>query len=429
MVKGSKVEVYLENIKKKNKELNAFFEVNENIKDVKSSGSLSGYVMGVKSNISVNGMEVNCGSKTLEGFKGLFDADVISKLKMEGCGIIGMVNCDEFGCGSTGENCSFGQVKNPLAKDKIPGGSSSGSAVSVAADMCDFALGSDTGGSVRNPASHCGVVGLKPSYGRVSRYGLVDLSMSLESIGILAKNVFDCAKVLGVIAGRSERDATTKDVPVPDYTKNLKSFKNKKIGVIKEVKGLCENKKVYDLVMKSVEEFAKKTNSTVVEVSVKNLDLAVKAYYPIVYTEFFSATRKFDGRKYGKVIEKSCGEEVLTRILGGKEISKAEYEGRYYNKALSVRKIISEEFKKCFESVDVICSPVTPDIAHTIGESKSLESNYASDVFTCPVNLSGDCAGVVNCGNIDGLPVGLQFICPAFKEDALLSSMFAFNEK
>jgi len=429
MVKGSKVEVYLENIKKKNKELNAFFEVNENIKDVKSSGSLSGYVMGVKSNISVNGMEVNCGSKTLEGFKGLFDADVISKLKMEGCGIIGMVNCDEFGCGSTGENCSFGQVKNPLAKDKIPGGSSSGSAVSVAADMCDFALGSDTGGSVRNPASHCGVVGLKPSYGRVSRYGLVDLSMSLESIGILAKNVFDCAKVLGVIAGRSERDATTKDVPVPDYTKNLKSFKNKKIGVIKEVKGLCENKKVYDLVMKSVEEFAKKTNSTIVEVSVKNLDLAVKAYYPIVYTEFFSATRKFDGRKYGKVIEKSCGEEVLTRILGGKEISKAEYEGRYYNKALSVRKIISEEFKKCFESVDVICSPVTPDIAHKIGEKKSLESNYASDIFTCPVNLSGDCAGVVNCGNIDGLPVGLQFICPAFKEDVLLSSMFAFNEK
>ena len=426
---SEKVSKYLKDIEEK-KDLNIFLSLNENVlKDVESAkGELKGTVYGVKSNISVKGLPVNCGSKVLDNYIGSFDADVITKLKEKGSTVLGMVNCDEFASGSTGENSAFGPTKNPVNTSYVTGGSSSGSAACVAADLCDFSLGSDTGGSVRNPASHCGIVGLKPSYGLVSRYGLIDLSMSLEGIGIFSKDVKTCAKVLSVIAGESERDATTSNVKSEDYVSSLTDFKNKKIGVIKEVEKLCTNKEVFKTVMDSINDFAKKNSCEVVEVSIKNLDLAVKAYYPIVYTEFFSGTRKFDGRKYGKKIEDFCGEEVLRRILGGKEISKSEYDGKYYKKALAVKDVISKEFENCFKEVDIICSPVTPDVAKKLGEKTSIEEEYAGDIFTCPVNLSGDCAGVVNCGEVSGLPVGLQFISQKFKESILLSAMNSFEE-
>ncbi|MAG16094.1 Asp-tRNA(Asn)/Glu-tRNA(Gln) amidotransferase GatCAB subunit A [Candidatus Woesearchaeota archaeon] len=431
---------FLQVIKAKNKDVNAILNVNENaLKEAaavdkkikqKKAGKLAGLAISVKSCISVLDLPLTCASRTLENYSGTFDADVIKKIKEEDGIIIGMANMDEFSCGASGESSVFGPTDNPAAPGRIPGGSSSGSAASVAAGMCDLSLGEDTGGSIRNPASHCGVVGIKPSYGRVSRFGSVDLAMSLDQIGPISNDVYGSALMMEVISGKSKYDATTFDKPVSSYTAIIKKkLKNLKIGLGSDFERLCSDKRIYDKIKDAATSMAATTKSKMINVNLKYIHLAIQTYYPLVYVEFFSGTRKFDGRAYGKKIEEYCGEEVLRRILGGKEISKSEYEGKYYRKALAISKFIKKDFEKAFEKVDVIIAPTTPMLPHKIGgrisEPKIM---YAYDAFTIPANLAGICAGVVSCGKIDNIPVGLQIMAPAFKEDLLLQAMKAVED-
>ncbi len=308
------IENFLKMIKE-NKEINAFIYVNKDAlkqaevvdKKIKhgKAGRLAGLAIAVKSNINVVDMPITCASKTLENYYGVFDSDVIKKIKQEDGIIIGMTNMDEFAAGMSGESSCFGPTINPACPERVPGGSSSGSAAAVAAGMCDIALGSDTGGSIRNPASNCGIVGVKPSYGRVSRYGLIDLSMSFDQIGPLCKDVYGCALMLEIIAGKSDYDSISYDKPVENYT-NFKKTDKLKIGISPDFEKLCKDKRIYTLIKNCAEKLAKETNSKIKKINLKYVDLAVQTYYPIVYVEFFSGTRKFDGRKYGRKIEDSC---------------------------------------------------------------------------------------------------------------------------
>ena len=385
------------------------------IKKGEKAGRLAGLGIIVKSNICVEGVECNCASKTLEGWIASYDATVISKIKKEDGIILGMANMDEFACGGSGETSAFGPTKNPVKTDLIPGGTSSGSAASVAAGFCDLALGSDTGGSIRNPASHCGVVGVKPSYGFVSRYGLVDMAMSFDQIGTMGNDVESSSLLLDVIKGKDIRD------PISYDRENIKleSFKNKKItiGVIKplakpDIQKLIDNK---------INETINKFSWSKKQIEIKYIDVAVQTYYPIVYTEVYSGTRKFDGRRFGRKIEDVAGPELLRRIFGGAEISRAEYEGRYYKKALQVKELIKEEFEKAFKTVDCIIVPTCPGLPWKIGESMNLEEVYAYDALTIPANLAEICAISIPAGKINGIPVGLQIFCGKGQESKMLS--------
>ncbi|MEM4259297.1 MAG: amidase family protein [Candidatus Pacearchaeota archaeon] len=426
---GDKVERYLEKIKKENPKLNIFLHLNENsveearkIDSKPKKGRLYGYVFGIKSNINVKGMICNCASKTLQNYIAPYNASVIEKIKSEDGIIIGMLNMDEFACGSSGESSAFGACQNPVVPSKIPGGSSSGSAAAVAAGFCDVALGSDTGGSIRNPASFCGVVGVKPSYGMVSRYGLIDLSMSLDQIGPVAKNVDNAALVLDVIKGKDERDTTTfESNPI-----KLGKVGKIKVGVLK-IKGV--DKKIQELIDKRISEICEKERWSMKNVEIKHIDLAVQTYYPLVYSEFFSATRRFDGRKYGHKIEENCGEEVLRRILGGSEITKAEFAERYYQKALGVKEVIKEEFEKVFKDVDCVVLPTVPGMPWGIGEGKKMkpEEIYAYDALTIPANLAEICAVSVPAGRIANVPVGLQVMCAKGEDAKMLSIAKCFE--
>ncbi|MFA5174114.1 MAG: amidase family protein [Candidatus Pacearchaeota archaeon] len=412
------IKEYLDKIRKS--DLNAVLHINENaieqahaidkkIKNKEKTGKLAGLGFIVKSNINVLGLICNCASKTLENYKATFNASVIEKLIAEDAIVLGMANMDEFACGSSGESSAFGACKNP-ACDRIPGGSSSGSAASVAGDLCDFALGSDTGGSIRNPASHCNIVGMKPSYGAVSRYGLVDLSMSLDQIGPLAKSVEDCELIFNIIKGRDERDSVSR---------NFSSEKMKntiKIGIPK----INANKEIWDLILQRVKLICDKNKWKFEDVELKHIDLGIQTYYPINYVEFFSGTRKFDGRRYGKKIEESCGEEVLRRILGGSEICKAEFAGRYYRKALAVKKIIMSEFEKAFAKYDCLIMPVVPRLPHKLGEKISFEDMYNYDGLSVLANIAEIPAISIPAGKIDNIPVGMQILCKLGNDNLML---------
>jgi aspartyl-tRNA(Asn)/glutamyl-tRNA(Gln) amidotransferase subunit A len=417
---------FLEKIEKENNDLNIVLHVNtdainnaneidEKIKKG-TAGKLAGLGVLIKSNINVKGLIANCGSKTLENYKSTYNATVIKKLKEADAIILGMVNQDEFACGSSGESSAFGACKNPAAMNRIPGGSSSGSAASVAANFCDFSLGSDTGGSIRNPASHCGVVGYKPSYGAVSRYGLIDLSMSLDQIGPLAKSVEDSQIIFNVIKGIDSRDVTTsKRVDFSNEKNNVKTDKIK-IGIPK----ILADKDILDLVNKKIKEVCMKNGWKNEEIKIEHIDLGIQTYYPINYVEFFSGTRRFDGRKYGLKIEESCGEEVLRRILGGREISRAEYAGKYYRKALIAKKIIEKEFALAFKKVDVIVMPTVPKLPHEVGEKISLEDMYNYDVLTVLANIAQIPAISVPLGKIENIPTGIQIMAGNGNDDLLL---------
>ena len=411
---------------KKGKKINAFLQLNPNavaeakeIDSKKKKGNLAGKIIAVKSNINVLGLKISCASRTLENYHGTYDADVIKKIKDEDGLIIGMANMDEFASGSSGETSVFGPTRNPKSTSLIPGGSSSGSAVAVSAGMCDLALGSDTGGSIRNPASHCGVVGMKPTYGSVSRYGLIDLSMSLDQIGPLAKNVKDCALLFSIIKGKTQNDGTTIDHGKFDINSIEKTPKNVTIGLMDlEIK----DKRIQNIINDRINLAAKKYNWKIKKISPKYIDLAVETYYPLVYVEFFSGTRRFDGRRYGFKIENVSGSEVLRRILGGSEISKAEFHGRYYRKALQVKSLVEKEFEKIFNGsgrVDCIISPTVPRLPHKIGEKISVEDMYGYDALTIPANLAGNCAISIPSGEIQGVPVGMQIMCDKFQEQKM----------
>lgn len=424
-----KARKYLDKIKEENGKINAILHVNENVlveakklDEKKEKGRLFGYVFVVKSNINIKGMITNCASKVLEDYIAPYDATVVEKIKKEDGLIIGMANMDEFALGSSGENSAFGVTQNPSAMGYVTGGTSSGSAAAVAAGFCDVALGSDTGGSCRNPASHCGVVGIKPSYGLVSRYGLIDSAMSFDQIGPIAKNVDDIALVLDVIKGKDEKDTTTFESEKIE----LKKIDKFKIGVLK-IKGV--DKDIQKLIDNKVEKIRKKYNLGVDEIEIEHIDLAVETYYPIQYSEFYSGTRRFDGRRYGKKIEEACGEEVLRRILGGSEITKAEFTGQYYEKALKVKELIKKEFEKAFEKVHCIISPTCPGLPWKIGEGKKMKTEeiYAYDVLTAPANLAEICAISIPAGKLSNIPVGMQIMCAKGEESKMLSIAKMFD--
>lgn len=426
---SQKLKAYLEKIKKEDKKINSFLELRnekELLQEAKlidekisngAAGKLAGQIVAVKANINVKGLTISCASKTLENYKGTYDASVIEQIKAEDGLIIGITNMDEFASGSSGETSAFGPTQNPAALGFIPGGSSSGSAAAVSAEFCDLALGSDTGGSIRQPSSHCNVVGIKPTYSSVSRYGLIDLSMSLDQIGPLAKNVLDAGLLLSVIYGKDERDSISSS-GVNISLKNIDKIPKKlKIGILDFE---SKDKRIDELIESKIKFAAKKYGWEIMKIKVSNLDLAVATYYPLVYVEFFSGTRKFDGRRYGKKIEDSCGPEVLRRILGGAEITKAEHGGRYYHKSLISKEFFSKELAKAFSKVDCIISPVTPKLPHKIGESISVEDMYAYDALTIPYNLYGNCALSLPVGKIEEAPVGMQIACDRFNDELML---------
>jgi aspartyl-tRNA(Asn)/glutamyl-tRNA(Gln) amidotransferase subunit A len=401
---------FFSKIKQENPKINAVLSINDEAiaqakevdKKIKQgkAGKLAGLGFIVKSNMNVLGLTANCASKTLENYKCTYNATVINKLLAEDAIVLGMANMDEFASGSSGETSAFGVCKNPRALDRIPGGSSSGSAASVAAGFCDFSLGSDTGGSIRNPASHCGIVGLKPSYGSVSRYGLIDLSMSLDQIGPLGNSAEDCEIVYNIIKGKDRNDGTSRNFSSPEKKKTVR------IGIPK----IKADKEVWEIVRKKIKSVSDKFDWKAEDIELGYIDLGIQTYYPIVYVEFFSGTRKFDGRKYGLKIEDSCSEEVLRRILGGREITKAEFAGMYYRRALKAKRIMENEFAKAFKKFDVLIMPAVPKLPHRLGDSISVEDMYNYDSLTVLANIAEIPGISLPAGDIDGIPVGLQIL-------------------
>jgi len=421
-------------IKQKDKKINSFITFDESrvSEEGTKQGKLSGVTFSIKSNINVRGLLTSAASKTLENYIAPYDATVVKRLKQNGALILGMANMDEFACGSSGETSFYGPTENPRAAGYITGGSSSGSAASVAAGLVDASLGSDTGGSIRNPASHCGVVCFKPTYGVVSRYGLVDLAMSLDQIGPIARDVRSAAKVMDVISGHDLRDATSLNLKENFYnfSGNLKSdIKNLKIGYAEEFDRLILDPGIKSIIHKSLDKLESE-GAQIVRVKLPNLAIALPTYYLNVYVEFFSGTRKYDGRRYGHKIEDVCGEEVLRRIMLGSYISQKEYSGKYYRRALMARSLIRRELGCALKEVDVLAGPVVPKLPHKIGAKESHDPKlmYAYDVFTVPVNLAGLPAGVVPAGEVGGIPTGLQVIGDVLKDQTVLNVMRGFEK-
>lgn len=435
---------YINIINEKNESINAFIEVNEEIAMKKAeeiderisnneeTGSLAGLVFGIKANINVEDFTISAASKTLESYLGSYDASVIEKIKEEDGIIIGITNMDEFAAGSSTETSFYGVCNNPAAIGKIPGGSSGGSAASIAANMCDIALGSDTGGSIRNPASHCGVIGFKPTYGLVSRQGLLDLSMSLDQIGPFANDTSGIALALDVIAGYDESECTTLKGDLPNFSEIVKNAKNSdkplndmKIAIVKEFKDVTDDK-INKVIDESIETL-KSLGAEVIDLSFNYIDLCLPTYYLINYVEFFSATRKYDGRKYGYKIEEVCGEEVLRRIEMGSYISQQEFSGKYYKKALQARSLIRNEINNLLEDVDLIVGPTVPKLPHNIGDNLTPMEMYAYDVLTVIANLAGIPAGSIKAGEVDGIPVGLQLQAKPQEDEKIIKVMSAFE--
>jgi aspartyl-tRNA(Asn)/glutamyl-tRNA(Gln) amidotransferase subunit A len=430
---------YFDQIKKNNKEINAIVDLDEenalktarevDKKKKSDRGRLAGLAVAVKSNINVSGLRASCASFTLKDYVSGYDATVIERLKREDAIIIGTTNMDEFACGSSGETSCFGHTGNPAAVGRIPGGSSSGSAAAVAANFCDASLGSDTGGSIRNPASHCGVFALKPTYGRVSRYGLIDLAMSLDQIGPIANNTLTLAAMMDVISGSDPKDATTLNGGKVGYGEALKSdIKGLKVGVAKEFEELTEPR-IMEVIKKNV-DLLEELGAEVIKVELPHLAKALPTYYLTVFVEFFSATRKFDGRRYGKKIEDVCGREVLRRIEIGRYISQKEYSGRYYKKALQFRSLIKKELLEALKNVDLIAGPTVPKLPHKLGETiEDPLVMYAYDMLTVPANLAGIPAGVSPAGRVDGIPVGLQIQGKPLAEQTILNTLKALENR
>lgn len=431
---------YLLRIGQENKKLNAYLSVfDKPITNYQSpvTGPLAGNPTAIKDNILIDGTIATAGSKMLENYVSTYDAAVITKLKAAGAGFLGKTNMDEFAMGSSTENSAFGPTKNPHDTERVPGGSSGGSAAAVAADLCVFALGSDTGGSIRQPASLCGVVGLKPTYGRVSRHGVIALASSLDQIGPFTKNVYDSAAVLNVIAGKDKFDSTTVDINVPDFTEGLdKPVEGLKVGVPREYfsGGLSSE------VRQQVEGGLKKLESLgcrLVDISLPNSEYALAVYYIVLPCEASSNLARFDGIRYGHsskqaktlldVYEESraegFGSEPKRRIMLGTYALSSGYYDAYYLKAQKVRALIKMDFDDAFAKVDVIVGPAAPTTAFKIGEKSSDPlAMYLSDIYTVPVNLAGLPGISIPCGNgaESGLPVGFQIIGRSFDEETVL---------
>jgi len=408
------------------------------------TGTLLGMPLAYKDVLATKGVETTCASKILEGYKPPYTAKAVRKLEDAGAVMLGKLNMDEFAMGSSTENSAFQTTRNPWDTDRVPGGSSGGSAAAVAARMTSGALGTDTGGSIRQPASLCGVVGLKPSYGRVSRFGLVAFGSSLDQIGPLTYTVEDAAIMLGHIAGYDPRDSTSLNVPVPDYTAALKQdLKDIKVGLPKEYfSGEGIQPDVQAAVQAAIDQM-KDLGAEVVEVSLPHTEYAIPVYYLVATAEASANLARFEGVRYGPREEgkemwdmyydtrgHKFGPEVKRRIMLGTYALSAGYYDAYYGKAQKVRTLIKRDFEQAFEQVDVIASPVSPTTAFKLGEKTDdpLEM-YLSDVFTIAVNLAGIPGMSVPAGFDDaGLPVGLQILGSHLGEEAVIHAAYAYEQ-
>ncbi len=404
-------------------------------------GPLFGLPIGVKDNIVTEGLETTCASKILEGFNPIYDATVVQKLRDAGMITVGKVNMDEFAMGSANENSSIKPVHNPWNFNHVPGGSSGGSAAAVAAGEVPFTLGSDTGGSIRQPAAFCGVVGMKPTYGRVSRYGLVAFASSLDQIGPITRNVRDNALLLEAISGVDANDSTSANVEVPDFAAQLTGdIKGLKVAVPKEYLGEGVSAGVKAQVQAAIDKL-KELGATVDEVSLPHSKYALAAYYILSSSEASSNLSRFDGIRYGFRAEadnledlylqtraQGFGDEVKRRImLGTYSLSAGTYDA-YYKKAQQVRTLIKQDFDEVFKSYDVIVGPTTPTTAFKLGENiEDPMTVYANDILTVPINLAGVPAISIPCGFDGDLPVGLQIIGNYFEEGTVYRVADAFE--
>lgn len=406
---------------------------------------LAGVPIVVKDNINVKGTKTTCSSKFLENYISVYDATVIQKLKQQYAIIIAKANMDEFAMGSSNENSAFGPVLNPVDNSRVPGGSSGGSACSVGAYECYGALGTDTGGSIREPASFCGVVGLKPTYGRVSRYGVVAFASSLDQVGPLTRTVKDNAIMLSAIAGYDPNETTSAKVDVPNYLLQIKdSIKGIKIGIAKEFFALGMDAEVESAVKNAI-EFYKQNGAEIVDVSLKDIDLALSAYYIISSAEATSNLDRFDGIRYGvrakdykdlvdlyyKSRTEGFGKEVKRRIMLGNFVLSSGYYDAYYKKAKKVQQLIKDSFDEAFKKCDVLLAPTSPTVAFKLGEKTNDHIKmYLSDVYTVPVNIVGSPAISFPCAkNSEGLPIGLQLIGKKFDEATLYTLANYFEQK
>ena len=448
---------YVERIKEKEPQVDAFLTIltdeaikqSEEIQKKKDDGEikreLAGIPIGIKDNICTKGIKTTCASKILENFVSPYDATVMEKINAENLINLGKLNMDEFAMGTSTENSAFKITKNPWDLSKVPGGSSGGSAAAVAANMVPWALGSDTGGSIRQPASLCGVVGLKPTYGLVSRYGLVAYASSLDQIGVITKDVRDSAMLLGLIAGHDEKDSTSVNMPKKDYVKALTgNIKGLKIGVPKEFYGEGIDEEVKEALYKTLEKY-NKLGAEIEEFSLDIAKYSLAAYYIIACAEASSNLGRFDGIRYTyrsqnatsleDIFKKSrsegFGDEVKRRIILGTYVLSSGYYDAYYKKAQKVRTMVMNEFNKGFEKYDVILTPTSPTTAFGIGEkTQNPLEMYLADICTVSINVAG-LPGISIPVGLDskGLPIGMQIIGKKFDEETILNTAYALEKE
>ena len=450
------VKTVFEQIEKQDSEVHAYLdtykeeaykraeEVQKGIEDGTYTSPLAGVPIAIKDNICINGKKTTCASKILENFVPQYNAEVIDRLEKAGLVIIGKTNMDEFAMGSTTETSHYGATKNPWNTKHVPGGSSGGSAAAVAADECSFALGSDTGGSIRQPSSYCGVTGMKPTYGTVSRYGLIAYGSSLDQIGPIAKDVTDCAAILETIASYDPKDSTSIRRDDYDFTSALvDDVKGMKIGIPKDylIEGL--NPEVKAAIMNAAHKLEEK-GAVVEEFDLSLVEYAIPAYYVIACAEASSNLARFDGVKYGyrtpeynelhemykKTRSEGFGPEVKRRIMLGSFVLSSGYYDAYYVKALKAKALIKQAYDKAFEKYDIILGPVAPTTALKMGESLSDPIKmYLGDVYTVPVNLAGLPGISLPCGtDKDGMPIGVQMVGNAFEEKTIIRAAYAFEK-
>lgn len=447
---------YVDRIRDKEKDVEAFVTVTEedalnkakDIEEKVNSGeiktNLAGIPIGIKDNICIKGVKTTCSSKMLENFVAPYNATVIEKINEENMISLGKLNMDEFAMGASTEYSYFKKTKNPWDLNRVPGGSSGGSAAAVAANMVPWALGSDTGGSIRQPSSFCGVVGLKPTYGLVSRYGLVAFASSLDQIGPITKDVTDSAMLLNVISGHDTKDTTSIDVEKKDYTKSLvNDVKGLRIGLPKEYFGEGINKEVKEAIMKVAKKY-EEMGAIVTECSMDVTDYALATYYIIACAEASSNLGRFDGIRYGYRTKdfnnlkdiyinsrsEGFGEEVKRRIMLGTYVLSSGYYDAYYKKAQKVRTVVRNEFDRLFESYDVLLTPTSPTVAFNIGtRSENPLEMYLADICTVSVNIGGLPGISVPCElNSEGMPIGFQLIGNRFSEDTLFRAAYTYEQ-
>jgi aspartyl-tRNA(Asn)/glutamyl-tRNA(Gln) amidotransferase subunit A len=446
------VEGALNAAEKLNDELNAFLEIDragalkraDAIDEKASARALNGIPLAIKDNICVRGMQTSCGSRILGPYKPPYNATAIDRLLDAGAVIIGKTNCDEFAMGSSNENSAFGPVKNPWDTSRVPGGSSGGSAAAVAAGIVPVALGSDTGGSVRQPASLCGVIGVKPTYGRVSRYGLVAFGSSLDQIGVFAQTARDAAVVLEIIAGRDAHDATTADVPVSDYIgETEKNVAGLRIGVSRALLGEGLDAEVRETIERAIDAY-RELGAQIVDIDLPHAKYAIAVYYIIATAEASSNLARYDGVRYGfraeeapalremyrKTRDEGFGPEVKRRIMLGTYVLSAGYYDAYYLKAQKVRMLIRNDFASAFTKCDAVLTPTAPSPAFRFGEKVDDPlAMYLNDIYTVTANLAGIPGISVPCGlSAEGLPIGLQLLGPYWSEGLLFRLAHAYQQ-